>query len=184
MTSNLQIEFEKLAIVRGPLHPNYYNGSKGRSTIGPDYADRLVSKLKGLGMVRGVHFETGNDAKFHGHTGEWVELTPVGRRRKVFQDIRAAAKMRRATRPAKIWLPFWDQAGAQACISATPPRIGQLPAVPAVPAFDFDGLCEREIMQVWHDAGAAHPAPDEVLQIKLRSGVSWKVIADQLEDAA
>ena len=166
MTSNLQIEFEKLAIVRGPLHPNYYNGSKGRSTIGPDYADRLAGKLKGLGMVRGVHFVTGNDAKFHGHTGEWVELTPVGRRRKVFQDIRAAAKIRQAESSEDL----------------------RESAEPAKPTFAkgvvFGSLGQRDIMQVWHDAGAVHPAPDEVLQIKLRSGASWKGIADQLEDAA
>jgi hypothetical protein len=166
MTSNLQIEFEKLAIVRGPLHPNYYNGSKGRSTKGPPYAAKLADKLKGLGMVRGVHFVTGNDAKFHGHTGEWVELTPVGRRRKVFQDIRAAAKIRQAESSEDL----------------------RESAEPAKPTFAkgvvFGSLGQRDIMQVWHDAGAVHPAPEEVLAIKLQCGASWKTIANRLENAA
>jgi hypothetical protein len=151
-------QLEKLA-VRGEVRPNYYTGSKGRSKKGPPYAAKLADKLKGLGMVRGVHFETGNDAKFHGHTGEWVKLTPVGRRRKVFQNIRAAAKIRRAE----------DLRGS---------------AEPAKPTFAkgvvFDSWGQREMMQVWHDAGAVHPAPDEILAIKLQCGASWKTIANRL----
>jgi hypothetical protein len=170
MTPNLQIEFEKLAIVRGPLHPNYYNGSKGRSTKGPDYADRLADKLKGLGMVRGVHFDTGNDAKFHGHTGEWVKLTPVGRRRKVFQDIRAAAKIRRNFAWRKVF-----QGVTTAIQGSAKPTFAK--------GVVFDSWGQREIMQVWHDAGAVHPAPEEVLAIKLQCGASWKTIANRLEDA-
>jgi hypothetical protein len=162
--THLENAFELLAIF-GEVHPNYYTGHGRRTACSADYAVKLANNLKELGMVRGVHFVTGNDAKFHGHTGEWVELTPVGRRRKVFQDIRAAAKIRQAAASEDL----------------------RESAEPAKPTFAkgviFGSLGQRDIMQVWHDAGAVHPAPDEVLAIKLRSGASWKTIANRLEDA-
>ena len=82
---------EKLATSWNPIRPNYYNGAGRWTTKSADYATQLVGTLQDLGMVSGRHFEYGNDAKFGGHTGEWVRLTPLGRRRKVFQDIRAKA---------------------------------------------------------------------------------------------
>jgi hypothetical protein len=71
--------------------PNHYNGSGRWTRKSADYAARLSDILTGLGMVRGRHFRTGNDAPFGGHTGEWVGLTPLGRRRKAFRDIRVEA---------------------------------------------------------------------------------------------
>ena len=85
MSKNLRAEFEKLATSK--VHPNYYNGRGRRTSRSPDYAAELVGTLQSLGMVAGRHFEAGNDAKFGGHTGAWVRLTALGRRRKVFQDM-------------------------------------------------------------------------------------------------
>jgi hypothetical protein len=151
---NLDATFEQLA-VQGLVHPNYYTGSGRWSRRSTDYAGLIVNRLEDLGMVRGRHFAAGNDAPHGGHSGEWVRLMPLGRRRKVFQNIRAAAAISQDSTSAAL-------------VEATKP------------AFDFESLSEREIMHVWHDAGAVHPAPDEVLQIKLRSGASWKMVSDSL----
>ena len=88
MGKNLKVEFKKLATSRNAIRPNYYNGTGRWVTKSPDYAVELVATLQGLGMVAGRHFEYGNDAKLGGHTGAWVKLTALGRRRKVFRDIR------------------------------------------------------------------------------------------------
>jgi len=146
--------FEQLAM-RGAVRPNYYTGSGRWSRRSTDYAGLLVERLENLGMMRGQHFEAGNDAPYRGHTGEWIKLTPMGRRRKVFRDIRAAAAVSQDLTPAAL-------------------------AEPVKPALNFDGLNERQIMQTWHDAGAVHPAPVEVLAIKRRSGASWKMVVDSL----
>ena len=39
---------------------------------------------------------------------------------------------------------------------------------------------DQKIMQLWHAGGAVHPAPVEVLEIKHKSGLSWKKIAQGL----
>ena len=36
---------------------------------------------------------------------------------------------------------------------------------------------DQKIMQLWHAGGAIHPAPVQVLEIKRKSGLSWKKIA-------
>jgi hypothetical protein len=91
MSKNLRAQFEKLATSK--VHPNYYYAGVGRwTTKSPDYAARLIATLQGLGMVDGRHFEHGNDSKLGGHTGAWVKLTALGRRRKVFRDMRAKAE--------------------------------------------------------------------------------------------
>jgi hypothetical protein len=91
MNQREQKLLEDLATARSKIYPNYYNGSGRWTRKSADYAARLSDILTGLGMVRGRHFRTGNDAPFGGHTGEWVGLTPLGRRRKAFRDIRVEA---------------------------------------------------------------------------------------------
>ena len=78
--------FAELATSRRAVHPNYYMGTGSRQSKSVDYAENLVKKLVGLGLQRGKHFMSGNDAPRGGHTGEWVNLTPLGRRRKVIKD--------------------------------------------------------------------------------------------------
>jgi Fe2+ transport system protein FeoA len=143
MNANLKNAFVELATSRHPVRPNYYTGSGRWSRRSTDYAGQLVKRLEGLGMVQGRHFEVGNDAPFGGHTGEWVKLTPLGRRRKVFQKIRV-----------KSATPGEEE----------PPK----PVAPIAP-----------VIRHWHEAGAAHPAPDEVVAAKRESGLTWKMIADQ-----
>ena len=43
-----------------------------------------------------------------------------------------------------------------------------------------DGASDKKIMQLWHARGAIHPAPVQVLEIKRKSGLSWKKIAQGL----
>jgi hypothetical protein len=33
------------------------------------------------------------------------------------------------------------------------------------------------VIRHWHEAGAVHPAPDEVVVAKRESGLTWKMIA-------
>jgi len=86
VSKNLGAAFKKLAASK--VRPNYYNGTGRWVTKSPDYAAQLVAWLQNLGLVDGRHFEYGNDSKLGGHTGAWVRLTALGRRRKVFRDIR------------------------------------------------------------------------------------------------
>jgi hypothetical protein len=120
-----------------------------------DYAGQLAKKLMDLGMQRGKHFLSGNDAPRFGHTGEWVKLTPLGRRRKVIKDIKTKVEAPAAVLPK--------------------------PATPIAKPFDFEDFGDREIMDIWHHTGAVHPAPAEVLEIKQRSGASWKTISKQFQ---
>jgi hypothetical protein len=143
---NLEVAFECLAI-KGEVHPNFYTGSwAGVPRRSTDYAELLVERLEGLGLVRGRHFEAGNDAPHGGHTGSWVQLTPLGRRRKVFRDVRAAEEKRIEGLGPHAYIPGWS-----------------LPPLATV-------------IRRWHRAGAVHPAPDEVVAAKRESGLTWKMI--------
>ena len=153
----LEAAFEELATSRRAVHPNYYMGSRRCPRKSVDYAENLVEKLTDLGMRRGKHFMSGNDAPRGGHTGEWVKLTPLGRRRKAIKDSKAKA----------------------GTLAQVPPE----PATPTAKPFDFEGFGDREIMEIWHRTGAVHPAPAEVLEIKRRSGASWKTINDQFQES-
>ena len=81
-----------LATASAKTYPNHYNGSGRWTQKSADYADRLSERLTGLGMVRGVHFERGNDAPKGGWTGEYVRLLPLGRRRKEIRDLRESVQ--------------------------------------------------------------------------------------------
>ena len=74
------------------IHPNYYNGSGRWSQKSADYAASLAAILTGLGMVRGKHFEVGNDAPRGGWVGNYVRLLPLGRRRKAIRDLRESVQ--------------------------------------------------------------------------------------------
>ena len=71
--------------------PNYYTGSGSWSRCSADYANEIHNVLIKLGMVRGKHFRTGNDAPRGGWTGDFVELLPAGKRWKIIKELRAAA---------------------------------------------------------------------------------------------
>jgi hypothetical protein len=139
--------------------PNYYNGSGRWTQKSADYATALVDSLTAMGMVRGKHFERGNDAPFGGHTGEWVGLTPLGRRRKAFRDIRAAAAATPRAEPPK---PV-AEAGSELWLASRKFRLSQR-----------SDLCG--VLRQWREAGAAHPAPDAVVAAKRESGLTWKMI--------
>ena len=81
-----------LATARAKIYPNYYNGSGRWTQKSADYAASLADILTGLGMVRGRHFERGNDAPKGGWTGEFVRLLPRGRRRKLIRDLRESVQ--------------------------------------------------------------------------------------------
>jgi hypothetical protein len=85
----LEDAFAELTTSRRAVHPNYYMGAGRSQRKSVDYAENLVEKLVGLGLQRGKHFTSGNDAPRGGHTGEWVNLTPLGRRRKAIKDSKA-----------------------------------------------------------------------------------------------
>lgn len=82
---------EELATANA-IHPNYYNGSGRWTQKSADYAASLAAILTGLGMIRGKHFESGNDAPQGGWTGEYVRLLPLGRRRKLVRDLRGSVQ--------------------------------------------------------------------------------------------
>ena len=73
------------------IHPNFYNGHGRWARKSADYATALVGILTGLGMVRGKHFERGNDAPRGGWVGNYVRLLPLGRRRKAIRDLRGGS---------------------------------------------------------------------------------------------
>ena len=75
-------------VTSGEIHPHYYNGNGRWSTRGPDYVSQLASILSDTGMVSGRHFVRGNDALYGGHTGAYLRLLPMGRRRKFCRDIK------------------------------------------------------------------------------------------------
>jgi len=71
--------------------PNYYTGSGRWSRCSANYAEQIDRILTDLGMIRGKHFCTGNDAPRRGFTGDYVELFPAGRRWKIIKVLRADA---------------------------------------------------------------------------------------------
>lgn len=73
--------------------PNYYTGSGSWSRCSADYAEQIDRILTDLGMIRGKHFCTGNDAPRGGWTGDYVELLPAGKRWKIIKELRAAAAL-------------------------------------------------------------------------------------------
>ena len=81
-----------LATASAKTYPNHYNGSGRWTTKSADYAGRLSELLTTMGMVRGKHFETGNDAPKGGWTGNFVRLLPLGRRRKLVRDLRESVQ--------------------------------------------------------------------------------------------
>mgnify|MGYP003657920423 FL=1 len=81
-----------LATAKAKTYPNYYNGHYRWTSKSADYATDLVGILTGLGMVRGKHFERGNDAPQGGWTGNYVRLLPLGRRRKEIRDLRESVQ--------------------------------------------------------------------------------------------
>ena len=89
---NLYMAFDRLA-KQGMIRPNYYTGDRRWTRCSSDYAGLIVQKLESLGMSEGKHFEFGNDAPSGGHTGKWVRLTSLGKRRKVIRYIRATSKV-------------------------------------------------------------------------------------------
>jgi hypothetical protein len=92
MNKREQKLLEDLATARSKIYPNYYNGSGRWTQKSADYTASLVGILTGLGMVRGKHFERGNDAPQGGWTGDYVRLLPLGRRLKAIRDIRESAQ--------------------------------------------------------------------------------------------
>jgi len=62
-------------------HPNFYSGSGRFSKRSADHAAHLAMALELHGLVRGLDFETGNDAPRGGHAGEFVALTKRGKRK-------------------------------------------------------------------------------------------------------
>jgi hypothetical protein len=81
-----------LATARSKIYPNFYNGSGRWTTKSADYAGRLSELLTTMGMVRGKHFERGNDAPKGGWMGEYVRLLPLGRRRTAIRDLRESVQ--------------------------------------------------------------------------------------------
>ena len=62
------------------VEPNYYTGSGRWTQKGPDYVVQLRELLTERGLVRGRHFQIGNRAPRGGYEGDFIRLTPAGRR--------------------------------------------------------------------------------------------------------
>ena len=136
-------------------YPNYYNGSGRWTRRSADYASDLTDILTGLGMVRGKHFERGNDAPNGGWTGEFVKLLPAGKRWKVIQESR---RQQASVTHSSMGM---DSGGAK-----TPASLSEN---------------SRSTLISWVRDGALHPCSPAVLAIKSESGLSWKQVA-HLED--
>ena len=75
--------FTELAKARNwTLRPNGYSGRGRYASKTANHAGTLANTLEGIGLVRGQHFTTGNDAPRGGWSGEFVTLLPAGRRLK------------------------------------------------------------------------------------------------------
>jgi hypothetical protein len=137
------------------IHPNGYSGRGRYASRTADHATTLADSLEELGLVRGRHFTTGNDAPRGGWSGEFVTLLPAGRRLKVVTDNKTPAP------PAPA--PSGVTDGKTLTISP----------------LDSDDW--RELIE-WYGAGAVHPCPDTILAIKLKSRLSWRQIEDKCEE--
>ena len=68
---------EVIDIVRNPKHGRRYLTSW--ENHGRSLRDRRPNAIEGLRLI-GIDFATGNDAPRHGMDGQYIELTPKGRR--------------------------------------------------------------------------------------------------------
>ena len=62
------------------VEPNYYTGSGRWTKKGPAYVQQLAELLTERGLVTGRHFQVGNRAPRGGYEGDFIRLTPAGRR--------------------------------------------------------------------------------------------------------
>jgi len=67
------------------VEPHYYNGSGSWTRKGPDYVQQLAALLTERGLVKGRHYQTGNRAPRGGYEGDFIRLTPAGRRLKAIR---------------------------------------------------------------------------------------------------
>ena len=152
------------------IHPNGYSGRGRYASKTADHATTLADSLEELGLVRGRHFTTGNDAPRGGWSGEFVTLLPAGRRLKVVTDNR-------------ICVEGWREQRKTLSNNCNP-RQGLLDYLADNPAEDTPSLddltaVEQNKLKDWYRNGCEHPCPDTVLAIKQKSRLSWRQVGDQ-----
>jgi hypothetical protein len=90
-------------------HPNGYSGTGRHVSKTADHAATLTESLELIGMAKGRHFSTGNDAPRGGWSGEFVTLLPAGRRLKVIADIRRSDPVIAKVEPRRPSLALAEQ---------------------------------------------------------------------------
>ena len=60
-----------------------HTSGRGRFTTNLDYTGHTIEGLQQVGLGHGIHFITGNDSPRGGKTGNWIELTSIGKRKMI-----------------------------------------------------------------------------------------------------